>query len=95
VVLALTLETARNVTLVGVIGFLALAIITALVLRSISQKVAVAMVFGLLAVLAWSQRASLDDCADRVHDSLASGAVTDTTCSFLGRDVTVKSPRAA
>jgi protein-S-isoprenylcysteine O-methyltransferase Ste14 len=94
-VFALTLGTARNIALAGVVGFLALGIITALVLRSIAQKVAVAMVFGLLAVLAWSQRASLDDCADRVRDSVAAGAVTDTTCSFLGRDVTVKAPRAA
>ena len=93
--LALTLESARNIAHVAVVAFLALAVITALVLRSIAQKVAVALVFGLLAVLAWSQRSFLDDCADRVRISLAAGATTDTTCTFLGQDVTVKAPRPA
>jgi protein-S-isoprenylcysteine O-methyltransferase Ste14 len=94
-VLALSLETARNVALVAVVGFVALAIVTALVLKSIAQKVAVALVFGLLAVLVWSQRESLDDCAERVEQTIAAGASTDTTCTFFRREITVEAARPA
>ena len=50
------------------------------------------VVLGLLAVLVWSQWASLDDCAKRVKADHAAGATgdvgTDTTCTFLGQDIT-------
>ena len=32
------------------------------------------------------------ECADRVGATLHVGAVDDTTCTFLGRDVTVTAP---
>jgi hypothetical protein len=95
VLLALTLETARNLALAGVVVFVALAVLTALLMRSIAQKIAFALVLGLVAVLVWSQRASLDDCADRVRASVEAGATTDTTCSFFGQDVRVAAPRSA
>ena len=90
----MTLATARNIATIGVVVLLALAVLTALLLKSIAQKIAFALVLGLVAVLVWSQRASLDDCADRVRESVAAGATTDTTCSFLGQDVTISAPRA-
>ncbi len=48
-----------------------------------------------MAAVAWGQRVSLSDCADRVGETLTAGAVDDTTCTFLGRDVTINSPRDA
>jgi hypothetical protein len=88
-VIGLTLDTAKTVAAAAVIALVGLAIVTALLMKSIAQKIAFALVLGLLAVLVWSQRASLEDCADRVQASLAAGTATDTTCSFLGRDVSV------
>jgi hypothetical protein len=91
-VLALSLQAARNGAIIAVVVFVALAIASAWLMKSLAQKVAVMLVLGLLAVLVWSQRASLDDCADRVRDSRAAGAgaLLDTTCTFLGQDITIK-----
>ena len=91
-VIGLSLDAARTVATAGVIALVAAAVVTALLMRSIAQKIAFALVLGLLAILVWSQRASLEDCADRVQASLAAGTATDTTCTFLGRDVTVPAP---
>ena len=68
----------------------ALAIASAWLMKSVAQKVAVALVLGLLAVLVWTQRASLDDCANRVKADRAA-APADTTCTFLGQDITITS----
>jgi hypothetical protein len=93
--LALSLQTARNGAIIAVVVFVALAIASAWLMKSIAQKAALVVVLGLLAVLVWSQRASLDDCAKRVKADRAAGATadvgTDTTCTFLGQDITIKS----
>ena len=51
----------------------------------------------LLAFSVYSQRTSLQDCADKVKGNFAregtSVTVTDTECSFFGTTVTVKDPR--
>jgi protein-S-isoprenylcysteine O-methyltransferase Ste14 len=86
---ALTLETARNGAIIAIVVFIAVAIASAWLMKSIAQKVAVVLVFGLLALLVWSQWASLDDCAKRVKSDRAAGATTDTTCTFLGQDITI------
>ena len=92
--LALSLQAARNGAIIAVVVLVALAIASAWLMKSIAQKVALVVVLGLLAVLVWTQRASLDDCAKRVRaDRAASvaGDERDTTCTFLGRDITIKS----
>ena len=71
---ALTLEAARNGAIIAVVVFVGVAIASAWLMKSIAQKVAVVVVFGLLAVLVWSQWASLDDCAKRVEADHAAGA---------------------
>jgi protein-S-isoprenylcysteine O-methyltransferase Ste14 len=91
-VFALDLETVRNVALLIVVVVVVLAVVGAFIVKAIIGKIVSIVVFGGLAVLVWSQRQSLQDCADRVGDTLAAGAVDDTTCTFFGRDVTVSSP---
>ena len=91
---ALSLQAARNGAIIAVIVFVALAIASAWLMKSIAQKVALVLVLGLLAVLVWSQRASLDDCAKRVRSDRAASATgeeRDTSCTFLGQDITIKS----
>jgi membrane protein implicated in regulation of membrane protease activity len=89
--LALTLEAAKNGAIIAVVVLAALAIAAAWLMKSIAQKAALAVVLGLLALLVWTQRASLDDCANRVQDSRAAGTLTDTTCTFFGRDISIQS----
>lgn len=90
---AITLETARNVAVLVALGLVVGAFVAAWIIRKLVAKALTAVVLAGLAVVVWSQKDSLDECADRVKTTLAAGAVDDTTCTFLGRDVTVKSPR--
>ena len=90
--LALTFETARNVGLAILAGAVIVAIVIAWVVKAIVSKVLALVVLAAIAVAVWSQRESVEDCADRVGATLSAGAVDDTTCTFFGRQVTVGSP---
>ena len=88
--LALTLGQAKTIAVLVVLALIVLAVVSAWVMKEIMQKVALVVILGLLALLVWTQRSSLDDCADRVRAAEFRG---DTTCSFLGRDVTISTRR--
>lgn len=91
--LALTLGQAKTIGIVVVLVLAAGAVAAAWIMKTIMQKAAMAIILGLVAVLVWSQRASLDDCADRVKEDARSGDLqVDTTCSFLGNDIQIKTP---
>lgn len=90
--LALTFETARNTGLAILAGAVVVAVVIAWVVKAIVSKVIGLVLLAGVAVAVWSQRESLQDCADRVGTRLSAGAVDDTTCTFFGRDVTVASP---
>lgn len=86
----ITLETARNVAVAVVGGLVVIAIASAWLVKQIASKLILAGVLVGLALLVWSQRASLDDCAARVQSTLREGAVDDTTCTFFGRDIKIE-----
>jgi hypothetical protein len=93
--LALTLGQAKTIALLAVVALLALAVVSAWAMKQATQKIALAVILGLLALLVWTQRTSLQDCADRVEAQARAGAgQVDTTCSFLGRDVTISTNRS-
>jgi hypothetical protein len=85
-VLALSLGQAKTIAILIVIVLVALAIGSAWLMKTIAQKAAMAVILVLLALLVWSQRASLDECADKVREG---GVRVDTTCSFFGRDINI------
>jgi len=84
----ITLETMRTIATIGAVGFVILALISGILLKSIAQKAAFLAIFGLVAVLIWTQRQSLEDCAAIVQASLLTDG-TEATCSFLGFSVTI------
>ncbi len=90
--LGLDFATVRNVALVVVAIAVVLAVVTVYLVKAVAGKVVSILLFGGLAVVVWSQRQSLQDCADRVGTTLGAGAIDDTTCTFFGRDVTISSP---
>jgi protein-S-isoprenylcysteine O-methyltransferase Ste14 len=93
-VLAITLGQAKTIAAVVVIALLSLAVVSAWVMKEVMQKVALVVIFGLLALLVWTQRSSLQDCADRVREQARAGvSQVDTTCTFLGRDITISTNR--
>ncbi len=84
---ALTLATAKNIAIGIVIGLVVISLIAAKVMANITKKIIVMIVLIGLAVLVWTQRQSLQSCADKVR--AGSG---EATCSFFGNDVTINAP---
>lgn len=82
----------RDIALAIVAGAIVLAVVSAIVMKAIVTKLLTIGVLVGLALVVWFQRGSLQDCADRVGQTLAAGATDSTTCTFFGRDVTVDSP---
>lgn len=93
--LALTLDQAKTLAVVVAVALVVLALVSAWIMKTIAQKLALAAILALLAIVVWTQRSSLDECADKVRaEALTDAARIDTTCSFFGRDVTISTGRA-
>lgn len=102
--LGLTLDDAKTIGIVVATALAVGAVVSFWVVKSVVQKVLVAALLGVLAFAVWTQRVSLQDCADKVQENfeLAAsdanpgvGVVTDTECSFFGVTVTISDPRAS
>lgn len=97
-VFALTLDDAKTIAIVATTVLVVGAVVSFWIVKSILQKVIIAALLGLLAFAVWTQRVSLQDCADKVTASFErSGvdiSVADTECSFFGVTVTISDPRA-
>ena len=95
--LALTLESAKQLTIAVVVIFALGALLAAWIMKTIVQKVATVFVLALLAFAVFTQRTSLQDCADKVRTNFegenSEFTVTDTDCPFFGTTITVKDPR--
>ena len=70
--LGLSLDEAKNVALVAATVFAIGAIAAIWMMKTIVQKVLVALLLIMLAFAAWSQRESLQECADQVQANAAS-----------------------
>lgn len=86
---ALTLQSAKNIAILVVLAFAVLTMMSAVVVKKVTTKLIMMAVLAGLALLVWSQRSSLQSCADRVKERGISVAQEDITCSFFGKDVTV------
>lgn len=87
--IALTIDSAKNLS-IGVVIVLALvAVLSVKFVANVTKKAVLFMLFGALALGVWSQRQSLQTCADKVKSSLGSAG---TSCKFLGSDIKVKLP---
>jgi hypothetical protein len=92
-VLGADVETVRDVALAILVGAVVLAVVVAVVVKWIAAKLIVVALLAVVAVVVWQQRGALGDCAGDLRRTLLDGAADSTTCTFLGRDVTVDSPR--
>jgi hypothetical protein len=95
--IALTLDDAKTIALVVATALAVGAVVSFWIMKSVVQKLVVAALLALLAFAVWSQRVSLQECADKVRDNFelagAGVTVTDTECSFFGFTVTISDPR--
>ena len=95
--LAITLAEAKNIAIGLIVVFAVGSIAAAWIMKTIMQKLAVAAVLAVLAFAVWSQRTSLQDCADKVKDAYEFDGINpqiiDTDCSFFGTTITISDPR--
>lgn len=95
--LAVTLDQARTIAIVATTALIVGAVASFWVMKTLMQKLIVAVLLGMLAFAVWTQRAALQDCADKVQESYrragTSVTVSDTTCSFFGASITISDPR--
>lgn len=88
---AINPDTLKNLAL-GVSGAsLIFALVLFKIVRSIVGRVVSTVLLVAVAFAGWSQRASIADCVAKVKDG-TSVASESVTCTFFGRDVTVKVP---
>jgi len=96
--LGITLDTAKNIAIGVVVVFLVGSLLAAWLMKTIVQKIAVAAVLALLAFAVWTQRTSLQECADKVQENFELDGTTanfvDTDCTFFGFEVTISDPRS-
>ena len=85
---ALTVDSAKNLAIALAVGLVALMLLMAVVIKNITTKLVTVLIIAGLAFGVWTQRASLQTCADKVR----SGTETDSTCSFFGSDINVPVP---
>ena len=86
---AMTLESAKNIGIAVAVGLVALMLVMAVVIKNVTTKLITVLIIGGLAFGVWTQRSSLQDCADKVKARGVLGDTTDVTCSFLGSDINV------
>jgi uncharacterized membrane protein YqjE len=86
---ALTVDTAKNIGIAIAVGLVALMLVMAIVIKNVTAKLITVVLIGGLAFLVWTQRSSLQDCADKVRAD-----ASDEECKFLGSHVKVSVPGA-
>ena len=86
----LTLEQARTFAVVALIVLVLGAVLAAWIMQEIAQKIVVIGVLAVLVLLVWTQRSSLQQCADDIVSDRTSGVPGSTaTCTFFGREVEI------
>ena len=87
--IALSLESAKTIAIVVGIAFVAFAVLSAWVIKNITTKLIMVLVLGGLALGVWSQRTSLQDCADSARAKAEALDPSELTCTFFGTKVNV------
>ncbi|HUC33053.1 MAG TPA: hypothetical protein VMS14_06595 [Ilumatobacteraceae bacterium] len=87
--LALTVETAKTVAIVVVVGLIVAAVLSAWLVKSVVAKVVTIVLLAGVALGVWTQRANLQDCHDQAKARLDTGQAS-VTCTFFGYDVKVE-----
>ncbi|HNJ98490.1 MAG TPA: hypothetical protein PLV13_10210 [Ilumatobacteraceae bacterium] len=82
---AVSLETAKTIGIVVFVAFVLIGVVSAWLIKTVVTKAIVALVMVGLAIAVYSQRASLQDCADKAKSHLGK----EVSCTFFGTEVKV------
>ena len=86
---ALPLESAKTVAIVVAVAFVAFAVISAWLIKNVVTKLIMVLLMAGLALGVWTQRTSLQDCADKATAQAEALDVTGLTCTFFGTEIEV------
>jgi hypothetical protein len=89
---AMTVESAKDIGIGVVVALIALMLVMAWLVKTVTTKLISVLVVGGLALGVWTQRSSLENCARKLNDSGALAENNDSTCSFLGADIKTPAP---
>lgn len=89
---AMTVDSAKNIAIAVAVALVALMLVLSVVIKNVTAKLVSIVIVGGLAFGVWTQRSSLQDCADKVKARGALGDRSDVTCSFMGSDINVSVP---
>lgn len=84
--LAVTLDQVKFAGAALTMVFAVMSAVSAWLVKAVTKKIAIAVVFAILAVIVWTQREAATGCAT---DAAANVGSADTSCRFLGIDVTI------
>ncbi|NBX12955.1 MAG: hypothetical protein EBR06_03925 [Acidimicrobiia bacterium] len=85
-------QSARDASLIAmVVGVLGVLLVLKFV-SSLVTKLLLTALFGAIIYFGFNQRDDLSACIAAIQAKVEQGDVSDVTCSFLGRDVTVEIP---
>ena len=88
VALGVQLDTVRNVALVAIVVIAALAVLAAMVVKAVVSKLVLIAVLAIAAVVLWTNRQNLTDCASKVESAVTSTG-QPASCHFLWFDVDI------
>jgi hypothetical protein len=74
------------------VALVALMLVMAFVIKNVTTKLLSVVIIGGLAFGVWTQRSSLQNCADKLRARVAAGDASDVTCSFIGSDINITRP---
>lgn len=90
--LALTLDAAKNIAIVVILGLIVAAFLVAKFVSSVAVKAITILVLGGVVLGVWTQRQSLIECGDKVQEKYRAGDFSATQCSFFGAEVDISVP---
>ena len=86
--LALTLDSAKNLALVVTIGLVLAALVALWTITQVTRKLFTALLIGVLALGVWTQRKELVECGQR-WKAAGTDQGEPTACKFFGGRVTL------
>jgi protein-S-isoprenylcysteine O-methyltransferase Ste14 len=88
--IALTLDSAKRIAIVAIIAFVVFSVLSAWLIKNVVTKLIVVVLCAGLVFAVWTQRTSLQECADKAQTvAEALDTAAPLNCTFFGKDVEV------
>ncbi|MEI2706222.1 MAG: hypothetical protein V9E89_13435 [Ilumatobacteraceae bacterium] len=85
--LALTVESAKNLGLVVTVGLVVLALFAFWTITAFAKKLVTTAILAALALGVWTQRADVKECGRNLRARVEVGAPGKLSCTFFGTKI--------